>query len=175
MRFFPLILLAALATSGPAAADGPPTSEYTSTASENCRKIGRSKGGEDDGGSSREECRGFGGYTVLVVGDDDRSWIEVKYGDTISDLYEGMMEAAPGNFPNKANDTVEWRGVRRDGAFQPYARISRRSGTTAAGKSRTRLLVVKLNRGRASVIGFAEGAGEDARAKRLADTCRPGE
>ena len=175
MRLLPLVFLAAIAAVAAAAADGPPTSEYTSTASENCRKFGKSKGGDEDGGSSKEECRGFGGYTVLVVGDDDRSWIEVKYGATISDLYEGTMEAAPGSFPNKANNTAEWRGVRRDGAFRPYALIYRLSGTNDAGKSRTRLIVIKLNRGRSSVIGFAEGAGEDARAKRLADSVRSDE
>ncbi len=175
MRLVPLIFLAALAAVAPAAAQTP-VSEYTSTASENCRKFGKARGGDDEGNSSREECRGFGGYSVLVVGDDDRSWIEVKYGNTISNLYEGTMAAAPGTFPNKANDTVEWRGVRRDGALQPYAIIYRLSGTDDSGtKRRTRLVVIKLNRGRSSVVGFAEGAGEDARAKRLADTCRPGE
>jgi|GEM_PF-5965431 len=78
------------------------------------------------------------------------------------------MDNASGQFPGKANDTVEWRGVETTDQFQSYAIIYRVNGYLEdTRKTRTRLLVFQLRAGRAKDIGHVEGPGEDAKAKQL--------
>jgi hypothetical protein len=84
------------------------------------------------------------------------------------------MKEGGGTFPHKANDVVEWRGVERQGHFTPYALIYRiASSNDDTRRTKTRLIVIKLDGERSAVIGHTEGANEDADAKALADRHRP--
>jgi hypothetical protein len=68
---------------------------------------------------------GLGGYKLVHLSGDQRSWINVRYGKETVDLYSATMEAGGGTFPHKANDIVEWRGVEANGRFVPFAIIYR--------------------------------------------------
>jgi hypothetical protein len=89
------------------------------------------------------------------------------------DLYAATVKKGPGAFPHKENDVVELRGVEKDGRFTPYAIIYRLGAHDEEWYLRTRLIVIKLDKGRSAVIGHAEGAKEDAEAKQIADRLRP--
>ena len=117
---------------------------------------------------------GFGGYQLEFLGGDERSWINIKFGEQTVDLYSATMEAAAGTFPHKANDVVEWRGVEKSSRFTPYVIIYRiEAGNDETRKTHSRLIVIKLDRERSAVIGHTEGANEDAEAKQIADRSRP--
>ena len=117
---------------------------------------------------------GHGGYQLLHLSGDERSWINIRYGKTTVDLHAATMKEGPGAFPHKENDVVEWRGVEKDGRFTPYAIIYRLAGYDEERRlHKTRLIVIKLDRERSAVIGHAEGAREDAEAKQIADRVRP--
>ncbi|MEN3368939.1 MAG: hypothetical protein V7609_1082 [Verrucomicrobiota bacterium] len=136
-------------------------SKYTSTAERESISL---KNGPEETGSFSGIFRGFGGYQIAHVGDDERSWINIKFGKTTVDLREATMEigTATGSFPHKANGVVEWRGVDEKGGFKPHAVIYRLVGLDENGKrKRTRLIVIKLNKERSAVIGFAEGGPND--------------
>jgi hypothetical protein len=116
---------------------------------------------------------GFGGYRLLHLAGDERSWINIRFGKQTVDLYQATMEAGGGTFPHKANDVVEWRGVEKEGRFIPFAIIYRlAAGNDETRKIHTRLVVIKLDKERSAVIGHTEGANEDAEAKALADKSR---
>ena len=116
---------------------------------------------------------GHGGYQLLHLSGDERSWINIRYGKTTVDLYAATMEKGPGAFPHKENDVVEWRGVEKDGRFTPYAIIYRLAGyDEERNLNKTRLIVIKLDQERSAIIGHAEGAKEDAEAKQIADRVR---
>lgn len=116
---------------------------------------------------------GFGGYRLVHLAGDERSWINIRFGEETVDLYRATMEAGGGTFPHKANNIVEWRGVEKDGRFIPYAIIYRlAAGNDETRKIHTRLVVIKLDKERSAVIGYTEGANEDADAKALADKAR---
>ncbi len=121
--------------------------------------------------------RGFDGYQIEHLCADERSWVNIKFGDKHVDLYKATMEAgaATGSFPHKANDVVEWRGIEHDGHFKPYAIIYRLVGVDENGKrKRSRLIVIKLDKEHSAVIGCTEGANEEAEAHKLADQARGG-
>ncbi len=165
------ILAATLCAGTLRAAEEKVDSRYTSTAREKCSSF---KTNADDASGFESVCTGLGGYQLLHLGGDDRSWIDLRYNGKSTDLYGPTMEAAPGGFPHKANDVVEWRGVVRGDHFTPYALIYRIAGTNEeTQRTKTRLLVIKLDAERSAIIGRAEGAEEDAKAKRIADTARP--
>jgi hypothetical protein len=84
---------------------------------------------------------GFGGYRLLHLSGDERSWINLKFGQQTVDLYSATMHAGGGTFPHKANDVVEWRGSEKNSRFTPYER--------------------------STVIGHTEGANEDAEARQM--------
>lgn len=155
-----------------AAAEGI-VSKYTSTAE---RESISFKNGPEETGSFSGVFRGFGGYQIVHVGDDERSWINIKFGKTVVDFREATMEigTATGSFPHKANDVVEWRGTEGKGGFKPHAVIYRLVGLDENGKrTRTRLIVIKLNKERSAVIGFAEGGpNEEKEAQAIADKAR---
>jgi hypothetical protein len=150
-----------------------PISRYSSTAKKDAKVI-KDYSKEPEAGDSFEYlCPGYGGYELIFTGGDDRSWVNVKFGDKITDLYAVVMENAPGQFPGKANDVVEWRGEERGGKFAPYAIIYRVNGYIEdTGKTKTRLMIFKLKDGAAEYVGHAEGADEDSRAKEIADSHR---
>ncbi|MFZ4599145.1 MAG: hypothetical protein ACOYNN_10910 [Terrimicrobiaceae bacterium] len=147
-----------------------PVSKYTSTATKDALSKKNFGGDPELDGSEERICPGFGGYQLVFKGDSDRSWIDVKFGKQISDLYAVSMQNAPGSFATKSNDTVEWRGWEVQGKFAPYAIIYRISGYNEETQTtKTRLLVFRLSFGKAEFVGHAEGAGEDAKAKKIAD------
>ena len=74
-------------------------------------------------------CPGYGGYELIHLGGDLRSAIEVKFGETVSEIYGETMNHAPGMFAHKANDVVEWRGVLEGEQFVPHALIYRLAGS----------------------------------------------
>lgn len=116
---------------------------------------------------------GFGGYKLVHLAGDERSWINIRFGKNTVDLYSATMEAAGGTFPQKANDVVEWRGTEENGRFVPYAIIYRMSaGNDETRKTHTRLVVIKLDKERSAVIGHTEGANEEKEAHDMADKSR---
>ena len=148
-------------------------SKYTSTARKTAIsfKTHKGEGGEADGFEGL--FAGLGGYQLVHLSGDERSWINVRHGKVTQDLYQETMEAAGGTFPNKENDVVEWRGVERGGHFIPFAIIYRmRAGNDETRKTHQRLIVIKLDAEHSKVVGHAEGKDEDAEAKRLADKSR---
>ena len=168
-----LTALGLLAFLDSAAAADRIVSKYTSTAE---RESISFNNGPEETGSFSGVFRGFGGYQIVHVGDDERSWINIKFGKTVVDLREATMEIgrATGSFPHKANDVVEWRGTEGKGGFKPHAVIYRLVGLDENGKrTRTRLIVIKLNKERSAVTGFAEGGpNEEKEAQAIADKAR---
>ncbi len=138
-------------------------SEFTSTAPKRSVILEQSKKDEID--YFRHLCRGFGGYEIIHEGADARSWINIKYRDCVVDLHDATMKMASGSFPAKANDVVEWRGVVTKGKFVPYAIMYRLAGSDeATRRERTRLIVIKLDQKKSAIVGYAQGADEDAKA-----------
>jgi hypothetical protein len=168
-----LVALAALFLgSVPSFAEERIVSKYTSTAEAKSIRFERDK--DDPVGSFRGLFRGLGGYDLEHAGGDERSWINIRYGGKVVDLYAATMEHGGGSFPHKANDVVEWRGLEGNGQFTPYALIYRiASFDEERQRKRSRLIVIKLDRERSAVIGHSEGAREDAEAKAIADRARP--
>ncbi len=160
-----------------AVAAEPAASEFTSTSP------AKSKILED---SSREKdpeidhfthlCPGMGAYQILHMGGDSRSWISLKVNGKILDLYSQTMSACPGHFPNKANDVLQWRGVREGGKFKPYAIIYRMTSTTDEEKGRTEetLVIIKLDGEKSKLIAHVPGKEGNEKAEAAADKlCRP--
>jgi|GEM_PF-736278 len=146
-------------------------SKYTSTARE--KSLSFTDESDIPEGGFEALFSGFGGYRLVHLAGDERSWINIRFGKETVDLYQATMAAGGGTFPHKANDIVEWRGVEKDGRFIPYAIIYRlAAGNDETRKIHTRLVVIKLDKERSAVIGYAEGANEDAEAKALADKAR---
>jgi hypothetical protein len=149
-----------------------PVSKFTNTSEKNAIRFHREK---DDPSDFRGVFRGFGGYELEFLGGDERSWINIKFGKATVDLREATMDlgAGIGFFPHKANDTVAWRGIEKDGRFVPYALIYRIVGLTENGKrDKTRLVVIKLNKERSRIIGHADGANAEKEAEQIADGAR---
>jgi len=150
------------------------TSKYTKT--EQSEAISMEQGDPEEPGGDwiRMRFPGFGGYELIYNGADARGWLDVKYGEEVSDLYSVTMNNAPGHFPYKANEVVEWRGIEEGGEFRPYALIYRiGADDPESGKTRTRLLVFHLKDGKAVFAGFAQGAGEGEQSREIADRNRP--
>ena len=169
MRLVSLFVLVSVSV---AIAGDEPVSKFTSTAQKNAIKFHRERGdqAEFDG-----LFRGFGGYDLEFVGGDERSWINIKLGKNVVDLREATMDlgAGIGFFPHKANDTVEWRGFEKNGQFIPYAVIYRIVGVTENGRrDKTRLVVIKLDKGRSRIVGHADGENAQAEAEKIADSAR---
>ncbi|HKP93062.1 MAG TPA: hypothetical protein VJS88_04130 [Chthoniobacterales bacterium] len=146
-------------------------SKYTSTARKNAvRYQDHSKVPE---GGFEAVFPGFGGYQLVHLSGDERSWINLRFGKQTVDLYEPTMRAGGGTFPHKANDVVEWRGIEKNGRFVPHAIIYRlAAGNDETRKIHTRLVVIKLDKERSAVIGHAEGANEEKEAHEIADKAR---
>ena len=166
-----LLLLGLLLTRGESPSERI-VSKYSSTA--RAKSISFQEDGDESDPGFHGVFPGFGGYQLEFLGGDERSWINIKFGKQTVDLYSATMDAGAGTFPHKANDVVEWRGVEKNGRFTPYAIIYRiKAGNDETRKTHTRLVVIKLDRERSAVIGHAEGANEDAEAKKIADGARP--
>ena len=151
-----------------------PVSKFTSTAQKSAVKFHREK---DDPSEFDGLFRGLGGYDLVFLGGDERSWINIKFGKSVIDLREATMELGVGIgfFPHKANDTVEWRGVETKGQFVPYAVIYRIVAVDENGKrGKTRLVVIKLDKERSRIIGHADEPNAEAEAERIADSAHRG-
>ena len=75
-----------------------PTSEFTTTDPAKVKVMEhftREKDGVMD--SFRHLCPGLGGYQVIHEGGDDRSWINLRFGGKLTDLYAATMAACPGH------------------------------------------------------------------------------
>jgi hypothetical protein len=119
---------------------------------------------------------GLGGYRLVHLAGDERSWINIRFGKETVNLYSATMAAGGGTFPHKANDIVEWRGIEKNGRFVPHAIIYRlAAGNDETRKIHTRLVVIKLDKERSAVIGHAEGANEENEARAIADKARGNE
>lgn len=164
-------ILALLTLCQSALADERVDSRYTSTARKNCISFKEHKGEGPYGFEAL--CPGLGGYKLEHLSDDERSWINIRFGKETVDLYSATMEAGGGTFPRKANDVVEWRGVEKNGRFIPHAIIYRlEAGNDETRKVHSRLIVIKLDKERSAVIGHAEGANEEKEAREMADKAR---
>ena len=147
------------------------TSKYTSTA--RSKAISFKDESDIPEGGFEAVFAGLGGYQLVHLAGDERSWINLRFGKTTVDLYAATMEAGGGTFPHKANDGVEWRGVEEKGRFVPYAIIYRlAAGNDETRKIHTRLIVIKLAKERSAVIGHAQGANEERDAREIADKAR---
>ena len=147
-------------------------SKYTSTA--RAKSLSYHESDAEDSEGFRALFPGFGGYQLEHLGGDLRSWINVRFGGKTIDLYAETMERGGGSFPHKANDVVEWRGVEKQGRFTPFALIYRIAASNEeTQRTKTRLLVIKLDREGTAIVGHAEGRNEDADAKAIADRHRP--
>ena len=166
------LILVALMSSSAWAAGERVVSKFTSTAREKSIYFKEEEG--EGAGGFEALFAGLGGYQLLHLSGDERSWINVRFGKQTVDLYAATMAAGGGTFPHKANDVVEWRGVEKNGRFTPYAVIYRlKAGNDETRVWHTRLIVIKLDRERTAVIGHAQGANEDVEAKQIADRERP--
>lgn len=167
-----LVIIACLAPCEAALAAEKIVSKYTSTARKNSLSFKDHSKVEEGGFEALFQ--GLGGYQLVHLAGDERSWINIRFGKQTVDLYSATMEAGGGTFPHKANDVVEWRGFEKDGRFTPYAIIYRlAAGNDETRKIHTRLVVIKLDPENSSVVGHAQGANEDAEAKEIADRARP--
>jgi hypothetical protein len=156
---------------GHRAAAADPVSKYTSTA--RAKSISYKDYSNVPEGGFEAVFAGLGGYQLVHLDGDERSWINIKFGKTTVDLYRETMDAGGGTFPHKANDVVEWRGVEKNGRFVPYAIIYRlAAGNDETRKIHTRLVVIKLDKERSAVIGHTEGANEEKEAREIADKAR---
>lgn len=167
-----LVIVTFLATCATALAAEQIASKYTSTA--RAKSLSFKDHSKVPEGGFEALFQGLGGYQLVHLAGDERSWINIRFGKRTVDLYSATMEAGGGTFPHKANDVVEWRGFENEGRFTPYAIIYRlAAGNDETRKIQTRLVVIKLDREHSAVIGHAEGANEDAEAKKIADRGRP--
>jgi hypothetical protein len=163
------ILLMALCVSSRAAEQV--VSKYTSTA--RSKAISFKDESNIPEGGFEAVFAGLGGYKLVHLANDARSWINVRFGKTTVDLYSATMAAGGGTFPNKDNDVVEWRGIEKNGRFVPHALIYRISaGNDETRQTHTRLVVIKLDKERSAVIGHAEGRNEEKEAREIADRAR---
>lgn len=152
---------------------GKVTSFYSTTEEKYCAAISDSAL-ENEAGMDYFEylCPGYGGYELLFRGGDLRSWLDIRYGKTTSDLYGATMTASRGGFAHMCNEVVEWRGVLEGAVFTPYAiiyRVKAQDMVDEENKSFTRLIVVALKQGKAQVLGSTSGKNEGEKARKLAD------
>lgn len=169
-----LAILAFLTLGNAARADERIDSRYTSTARAKALSF-KDESNIPEGGFDAVFA-GLGGYKLVHLAGDERSWINIRFGKTTVDLYAATMAAGGGTFPHKANDVVEWRGVEKNGRFVPHAIIYRlAAGNDETRKIHTRLVVIKLDKERSAVIGHAEGPNEEKDARAIADKARGSE
>jgi hypothetical protein len=165
------IALALIALSSRVEAAERIVSKYTSTA--RAKALSFTDESYEPEGGFEAVFAGFGGYKLLHLSGDERSWINIRFGEETVDLRSATMHAGDGTFPHKANDVVEWRGIEEKERFVPYAIIYRiAAGNDETRKIHTRLIVIKLDKERSAVIGHTEGANEEKEAREMADKSR---
>ena len=149
------------------AAETKTDSEFTTTAEKKSKLI------EEGSDFVKLECPGMAGYKVIFIESDGRSWIELSYGGETTSLRDDTFNACPGMWPNKANEVVQWRGIRKGGKFIPYAVIFRMQSIedeAQPDKTTETLVVIKLAGADSRVVGHvASNKGGNAGAEALAD------
>jgi hypothetical protein len=139
------------------------TSRYT--ALDNCRDVAQGKEGED---WLLKRCPGVGKSPVWALY-ADTLYLRLGFGPrkNVSGTYAGAR--LPGW-------KIEWRGTGSGAAFNPFAVIVRVADPEPEGdvaKKPSRLVVFRLRAdGTSCVIGEAKGAGDNARARAIADAAR---
>src|SRR2546423_7542572 len=118
-----LATLALIALASRAEAAERVVSKYTSTA--RAKSLSFKDESNLQEGGFEAVFAGFGGYKLVHLAGDERSWINIRFGKNTVDLYSATMEAGGGNFSQKANDGVGWRGTEKKGSFVSYAIIYR--------------------------------------------------
>ncbi len=171
------LTLLAFGTASVSAAEPKPESEFTTTDPKKVKILedsSREKDPEID--HFKHLCPGLGGYQVIHEGGDLRSWINLIYDGSKTDLMGDTLSACPGQFPAKANDVVQWRGFRQGGTFVPYAIIYRMM-SSADDEKQTRLetlVIIKLAKDKSSVVGHVAAKEGNEKAEMLADKlCKP--
>ncbi len=139
-----------------------PVDRFTSTAPEKSKLL---EEGED---SFRYRCPGVAGYAVIHEGAHGRGWINLEYDGEQTDLMNDILNACRGEFPTKANDVVQWRGVMQDGVFVPYACIFRMA-SQQEGRRVEDLVVLQLAGAGSRVVGSVPAGKGNAAAEALAD------
>ncbi|MHB1081991.1 MAG: hypothetical protein ACYC67_21555 [Prosthecobacter sp.] len=177
MKSLPFVFLFLFGCALASAADPKPESEFTTTDPKKVKILedsSREKDPEID--HFRHLCPGLGGYQVIHEGGDLRSWINLMYDGSKTDLMNDTLTACPGQFPAKANNVVQWRGFRKGGSFVPYAIIYRMM-SSADDEKQTRLetlVIIKLDKDKSTVVGHVPAKEENEKAELLADKlCKP--
>ena len=177
MKSLPLFLFLAFGCLLVSAADPKPDSEFTTTDPKKVKILedsAREKDPEID--HFKHLCPGLGGYQVIHEGGDLRSWINLIYDGSKTDLMNATLTACPGQFPAKANNVVQWRGFRKGDAFVPYAIIYRMM-SSADDEKQTRLetlIIIKLDKDKSTVVGHVPAKEGNEKAEMLADKlCKP--
>ncbi len=80
-----IALLLLVASAACAFAEGEPVSKYSSTAREKSASFREDK--SEPGGGFEGVFSGFGGYQLIHLAGDDRSWINLRHGKKTTDLY----------------------------------------------------------------------------------------
>jgi len=174
MRF---ALVSALAMVTAIAADLKPVSEFTTTDPKKVKILEDSsleKNPEID--HFKHLCPGLGGYQVIHEGGDLRSWINLEFNGAKTDLMQATLTACPGQFPAKANDVVQWRGLRKNGVFTPYAVIYRMTSSSDDEKQTPigTLVIIKLDREKSRVVAHVPAKEGNEKAEEIADqSCMP--
>lgn len=152
-------------------ADPKPDNEFTSTAEDKSKVL---EVGDD---FVILECAGMADYKVIFKDDQGRSWIDLSFDGKETEMMTDIFNSCPGTWPSKANDVVQWRGIRKDGEFSPYAVIFRMQSVEDESKpdKTETLVVVKLDGADSKVVGkVASNAGGNAAAEAMADKlCGP--
>lgn len=174
LTFLALLVFGAASVS---AAEPKPESEFTTTDPKKVKILedsSREKDPEID--HFKHLCPGPGGYQLIHEGGDLRSWINLIYDGRKTDLMGDTLSACPGQFPAKANDVVQWRGLRQGGSFVPYAIIYRMM-SSADDEKQTRLetlVIIKLDKAKSAIVGHVPAKEGNEKAEMLADKlCRP--
>ena len=168
-----LVVLLALLLCAPTilhAGDGKPDSVYTSTAQADATARRKAADNPD---FLALTFKGLGGYGIELVISEGTSQIDLMWKGKMVDVFMDQ-NSGPTEDSFKANDKLEWRGLRSaDGKFTPYAIIYRIGVVkSSTEKGPTKLVVIKLDGEKSKVLGYTHGANEDADAKKMADAAR---
>lgn len=123
----------------------------------------------EEAGYFLSECLGKAGYKLRVIESDLRQTVEVVSPGGQATALD--LAAVTGGGFSRLGDTVEWRGVTRDGALVPDALILRHAVVTdPEGKNEVSYLVaVKLTETPCAIAKIPPGPGQNEKARAAAD------
>lgn len=122
------------------------------------------------------QCGGVRGWRVLVVSEQERSYLALRKGKYVKSLRENIFSEAVGHFPDiydpapdSRDPVAEWRldtrGQPRAMIFRVYALDPEKSPQTDPDVYRSRLIVVRLGKN-ACVLGIVA---DNEQARHMAD------